>query len=279
MMAYLRLLRAHQWLKNLMIFFPPFLSGSLLQPAFIENAWQPLVSFCFASSAAYVFNDVADAERDRHHPAKKGRPVAGGEVSRWKASLYALLLAAAALFCTLTVQEGFLPYLIAYLAINVCYSLRLKELPIIDIFCIAAGFVLRLQAGGAAFGVVISEWLFLSVFLLSLFLGTGKRLCEKGALAANAVSHRRSLEGYPAGFLEMAMTISGAAVLVTYAMYAISRHALIYTVPLCTFGLLRYALRVKGGGGGDPTDALLSDPPLFLTGLLWVILVALGIYR
>jgi len=279
MTAYLLLLRAHQWLKNLMLFFPPFLSGALLQPALLEKGVLPLASFCLASSATYVFNDVLDAESDRHHPVKKGRPVACGEVSPRAASLYALLLASGALWCGWAVPGSFLLFLAAYLLINVCYSLRLKALPIVDIFCIAAGFVLRLQAGGAAFGVVISEWLFLSVFLLAVFLSTGKRLCEKGALADSAASHRKSLEGYPEGFLELAMSITGASVLVTYSMYTLSRHELVYTVPLCTFGLLRYTLRVKAGGGGDPTDALLKDLPLFVTGLLWVVLTALAIYR
>ena len=279
MTTYLRLLRAHQWLKNLMLFFPPFLSGTLFQPAMLQRGLLPLVSFCLASSATYVFNDLRDAESDSHHPAKKGRPVASGEISRPVASVYAALLASAAVFVGWSVPGTFLPYLLAYLLVNLLYSLRLKALPIVDIFCIAAGFVLRLQAGGEAFDVAISEWLFLSVFLLAVFLSTGKRLCEKETLAGNAASHRRSLEGYPEGFLEMAMTLTGAAVLVTYTMYTIPRHELIYTVPLCTFGLLRYILRVKGGGGGDPTDALLKDLPLFITGLLWVILIALGIYR
>ncbi|UFS69716.1 decaprenyl-phosphate phosphoribosyltransferase [Geomonas sp. RF6] len=279
MTPYLRLLRAHQWLKNLMLLFPPFLSGALLQPALLQRGVLPILSFCLASSATYVFNDVHDAERDRHHPVKKGRPVACGEISRGRATFFGVCLLVGALFCGSRVPGGFFPFLAAYLLINACYTLGLKALPVVDIFCIAAGFVLRLQGGGAAFGVIISEWLFLSVFLLAVFLSTGKRLCEKGGLADNAANHRKSLEGYPEGFLELAMGITGAAVLVTYAMYTLSRHALIYTVPLCTFGLLRYTLRVKAGGGGDPTDALLKDLPLCVTGLLWVVLTAFGIYR
>lgn len=279
MIGCLKLARPHQWLKNLMLFFPPFLSGTLLQPALLQQGGLPLVSFCLASSATYVFNDLLDADSDSHHPAKKGRPLASGEVSRPLAALYATLLAAGALSVGWLVPGNFLTYVGAYLLVNLCYSLWLKALPIVDIFCIAAGFVIRLQAGGEAFGVVISQWLFLSVFLLAVFLSTGKRLCEKEALAGDAGSHRKSLEGYPEGFLEMAMTLTGAAVLVTYTMYTIPRHELIYTVPLCTFGLLRYTLRVKGGGGGDPTDALLKDLPLFLTGLSWVTLIALAIYR
>ncbi|WP_224962057.1 decaprenyl-phosphate phosphoribosyltransferase [Geomonas subterranea] len=279
MIPYLRLLRTHQWLKNLMLFFPAFLSGAIMQPGMMQRMWLPFAAFCLASSATYVFNDLVDAGSDRLHPVKRGRPVASGDISLPAASLFALLLAAVGIGCGLMAQGDFWRYLVAYLVINVCYSLRLKALPIVDIFCIASGFVLRLQAGGAASGVMVSEWLFLSVFLLSLFLSTGKRLCEKGGLGDSAGEHRKSLESYPPGFLDLAMAMTGAAVLVTYTMYALSRHALIYTVPLCTFGLLRYTMRVKRGGGGDPTDALLKDLPLFVTGGLWAVLVALAIYR
>jgi len=276
--GYLKLLRPHQWLKNLMLVFPPFLSGALFQPALWQKGLLPIASFCLASSATYVFNDLQDAESDSHHPTKRVRPIASGAVSRQGAYLLALALVVGAFGLGFRVP-GFLPFLVAYLLVSTSYSLWLKALPLVDIFCIAAGFVLRLQAGGAAFGVQISEWLFLSVFLLSVFLSTGKRLCEQGRLAERAGQHRKSLEEYPPGFLDLAMAMTGAAVLVTYTMYSLSRHALIYTVPLCTFGLLRYLLRVKAGAGGDPTEALLRDFPLFTTGLLWCLMVAYGIYR
>ena len=279
MTGYLKLMRPHQWLKNLMIFFPPFLSGSLLQPGLLQSSVLPIVSFCLASSATYVLNDMLDAPKDRNHPKKSKRPVASGRTPLRHAGLFALLLVAGGIGVGLQVPGDFVHFLLFYLAISSSYSLKLKDIPVVDIFCIAAGFLLRLLAGGAAFGVPVSEWLFLSVFLLAVFLSTGKRLCEKGGLGTSAGSHRKSLDGYPEGFLDLAMAITGAAALVTYTMYSLSRHALIYTVPLCTFGLLRYTLRVKAGEGGDPTEALLKDLPLLLTGLLWVVLVALGIYR
>ena len=176
------------------------------------------------------------------------------------------------------VSSLFVILLIAYLAISVAYSTKLKELPLVDIFCIAAGFLLRLQAGGEASGVVISEWLFLSVFLLSLFLSSGKRLCEQNSMGDSAALHRKSLLSYPDGFLEGALYLTAAAALVTYAMYVISRHTLVYTVPLCTFGLLRYIFRVKAGLGGDPTESLINDVPLFVTSLIWLIMVGLNVY-
>ncbi|HBA87484.1 MAG TPA: decaprenyl-phosphate phosphoribosyltransferase [Geobacter sp.] len=279
MIAYLKLARPHQWLKNLMLYFPPFLSGAMLQPGLYQKGMLPLVSFCLASSAAYVFNDTLDAPRDRNHPQKGGRPVASGAVSPLAAGVFSLLLLAAGVSVSLLVPGKFFLFVAAYLAVSLCYSIKLKELPVVDLFCIASGFVVRLYGGGAAFGVVISDWLFLSVFFLSVFLSTGKRLCEKGTLGESAGDHRKSLEGYPEGFLDLAMALTGAAVLVTYTMYSLAKPPLVYTVPLCTFGLLRYIMRVKAGGGGDPTDALLKDLPLFLTGLSWAILVAYCIYR
>ena len=135
-----------------------------------------------------------------------------------------------------------------------------------------------MEAGGAVFGIVISDWLFLSVFLLAVFLATGKRLGEKQSLGADAGGHRKSLLGYPDGFLQGTMYMTGGAVLVTYTQYVIARHGMIYTVPLCCFGLLRFIMRVQSGQGGDPTESLLKDGTLFIVGLLWAVLIGWGVY-
>jgi 4-hydroxybenzoate polyprenyltransferase len=165
------------------------------------------------------------------------------------------------------------------MGVSLLYSLKLKNLPIFDVFCISLGFLLRLCAGGAAFSVYISDWLFLSVFFLSIFLSVGKRFSERLNLGENAGEHRPVLATYPDGFLESAMYLSGAIVLVTYAMYTVGRPFLIYSVPLCMFGLLRYLLRIKSGLGGDPTEALLKDGQLLATGVLWAVWVGVSVYR
>jgi decaprenyl-phosphate phosphoribosyltransferase len=274
----IKLLRPTQWLKNLMLFFPPFMGGELLQHGIIQKGIMPFFSFCLASSATYIFNDIVDREKDLHHPKKKHRPIPAGKVSLIVAYVTAIVLIVAALFLGFYVSSIFLVILLTYLAISVSYTLKLKQLPIIDLFCISAGFILRLQAGGAIFAINITEWLFLSVFLLSLFLSTGKRLCEKYSMGDDAGNHRKSLLAYPPDFLDGTLYMTGGTVLVTYTMYAITRHSLLYTVPLCCFGLLRYILRVKSGFGGDPTESLLKDAPLFAVGLLWVIMVGWGTY-
>lgn len=278
MPAYITLLRPTQWIKNLMLLFPPFLGGVIMQDGMIAKGIIPLISFCLASSATYTFNDVLDATNDSLHPKKKRRPIPSGQISKTSASILAVFLFTSSIVLGLQVSRYFLFFLLIYAAVVVLYSIKLKEFPIVDLFCISAGFLFRLLAGGAAFRVDISEWLFLNVFLLSLFLSTGKRLCEKSVLGESAGNHRKSLLRYPEGFLEGVMYLTGSAVLVTYTIFVVQRPALVYTVPLCTFGLLRYILRVKSGLEGDPTESLLKDLQLFVVGLLWVLLVGWSIY-
>lgn len=280
MLPYIRLLRPLQWLKNLMLLFPPFLGGTLLQDDFISRSIFPLVAFCLASSATYVVNDLADCDADREHPVKKHRPLPSGDASSRVALMLAVLFLSTALFLAASVSGTFFGLLLGYLAVSFLYSIYFKNYAIIDLFCIASGFIIRLLAGGAAFGVTISEWLFLTVFLLALFLSTGKRNGEQRSLGMQAGQHRKALLEYPAGFLDGLLFMTGSAVLVTYTMYVISRQSplLLYSVPLCCFGLLRYIMRVQSGNGGDPTESLTRDLPLFIVGISWAILVGLGIY-
>ena len=272
------LMRPHQWLKSLMIFFPPFLSGAFLPMEMLSSGLVPFAAFCCASSANYVFNDLVDRSKDLMHPAKRSRPLPSGQVSVPLAIALCATLTFFAVLASLQVSRLFLFYVVIYLGLSVAYTLLLKQIPIVDVFCIAFGFVLRLYGGGEAFGVQISDWLFLSVFLLATFLSFGKRFSERYQLGSKAGGHRRTLEEYPDGFLEGTLYLSGASVLVTYAMYAITKPAMVYTVPLCVFGLMRYILRIKSGQGGDPTDALLRDIPLLITGIFWVMLVGWCVY-
>jgi len=279
-MHYLKLLRPLQWLKNLMIYFPAFLGGAILQPGIAMLGVLPLFSFCMASSAGYILNDIHDCDNDLHHPDKKSRPLPSGRIPIGVAYLLAVVLASTAAITAWTVSPSFFMYLLTYLLLTLAYSVFLKDYALIDIFCISAGFLLRLVAGGAVFDIRISEWLFLSVFLLSIFLGTGKRLSEKNRLGVKAANHRKALVAYPVEFLQGTMYMTGGTVLVTYTMYVIARHSdlLLYSVPLCCFGLLRYILRIQCGKDGDPTESLTRDIPLLLVSVLWVCMVGWGTY-
>lgn len=277
--ALFTLLRPHQWLKNLILFFPPFLGGKLANiTGSGQILWLAPLAFCLVSSAAYIVNDILDRDHDRHHPQKKFRPIAAGKLSLSLATTFGGILLLVGFLAAALVAKQFLFILAAYLLISVGYSLGWKKRPIVDLFCISAGFLLRLLAGGIAFQVNISDWLFLSVFLLSIFLSAGKRAGEQVLLGEDGGQHRVALAGYPPGFLDGVMIFSGAAVLVTYAMYTITHPYLIYTVPLCAFGLLRYLLRVKQGGDGDPTESLFKDKTLFIIGGLWVLMIGWGLY-
>lgn len=275
--AYVRLLRPRQWLKNLILFFPPFLGGDVAN--MFPYWWLlPLVSFCLVSSAIYVFNDFRDIDSDRKHPIKSKRPLAAGEVAPQNALAIAVLCLVVGLATGWKVNSSFLIWEFLYLGVSASYTLWLKSVPLADLFCISAGFVFRISAGGDAFDVPISPWLFLCVFLLSLYLALGKRLCEKLHLGASAKDHRSVLALYPDGFLDGALVMVGGAVLVVYTLYVVARPGLIWSVPVCCFGLLRYLLRVKQGKGGDPTESLLNDRPLLVTSILWSAMVGWAIY-
>ena len=261
-----------------MLLFPPFLGGLIIQPGLVQLGIVPIISFCAASSSTYILNDILDLHNDANHPVKKFRPLPSGAVAVSTAAILALFLVCSGIILAFLCSTTFLLLLIAYLVIATAYSLKLKDIPIVDVFCISAGFLLRLEAGGEAFGIQITNWLFLSVFLLAMFLSTGKRLGERKMLGNAAGSHRKSLLAYPDGFLDGTMYMTGAAVLVTYTMYVISRQTLIYTVPLCLFGLLRYIFLVKSGKSGDPTEALYKDNTLFLVGFFWAVMVGWSLY-
>lgn len=275
----LTLLRPHQWLKNLMLIFPPFLGGALTQIDSLSILVLPVLSFSAGASSIYIVNDVMDMKQDAHHPQKSKRPLPAGEISPSVAIFLALCLVFLAILSGFLVSYSFLLYLLIYLGISIAYSCHLKTIPIVEIFCVVSGFLLRLQAGGSAFGVNVSDWLFLSVFLLALFLVSGKRLGElKHSGGQTPELIRPVLVRYPEGFFQASMYMSGAAVLVTYTMYVINHHGNLLVIPLCCFGLLSYILRVLSGEGGDPTRALLKDPALLLVGLTWVVLVGVDIY-
>lgn len=272
-------LRPHQWLKNLMLLFPPFLGGTLHRIDSLTAFALPLISFSLVASSIYVVNDIFDKQQDVNHPQKRQRPIASGQLSTRTAAFYAVLMFVVALPAAWQVSSSFLCVVLLYVLISVSYSLKLKSVPIVEMFCVISGFLLRLWAGGIAYRVSLSDWLVLSVFLLALFLVAGKRLGETnhaGGIAPTLI--RPVLARYPARFFELCMAMSGAAVLVTYTLYLIRHHGNLLLVPLCCFGLLSYIARVLAGRGGDPTRALLRDPYLFVVGVAWVVLVAWDIY-
>ena len=261
-----------------MLFFPPLFGGVLATPEVLRGLAIPFLAFCLASSANYAINDVLDAEKDAYHPIKKNRPIPSGAISTRTAFTLGACLFVLAVILGLAVSVPFLLILLSYLFISSAYSFKLKNVPVVDIFIISAGVLRRLHAGGVAFNIPISDWLFLSVFLLSIFLSLGKRIAEKQLLRDKCAQHRPVLEAYPLNFLHGTMYMTSATVLVTYAMYVVVHPGLLYTIPLCCFGLFRYMYRVVKNSIGDPVEALLHDQVLVAVSLLWLLLILIGIY-
>ncbi len=268
-----KLLRPHHWLKNLFLFSAPFFGGIVFKSDVLLLAFPVFLSFSLSASSVYIFNDIIDRERDRLHPDKCKRPIASSLITPGKAYLLILLILLPSLYIASLIGPGYLIFVISYLVINVLYSIRLKDIAIIDIFCIAAGFVIRVMAGGAAFRVNVSPWLFSTMFMISLVLAAGKRLSESERLKENASQHRESLSYYSRELLKSILIISSSAALICYALYTIEQaRELIYTLPVVTLGLFRY-LMVSEKGVGDATEAMIRDRPLALIIVVWLVMI------
>lgn len=270
-----RLTRPAHWVKNLIV-VPLALLG-VDGPGLPEvyRVGLAVLAFCVASSTVYVWNDIADRHRDRVHPVKRRRPVAAGRIRPMPAGGFGVALAALLLLVMLLAPGIAWWPLLVYLGLNVAYSRWLKQVPLLDIFVVAAGFGLRLVQGSVAVETSVSSWLLITVFAVCLLLVLGKRRHEVTAAEA---AHRPSLAGYSPQFLEHLMVLCGA-VTVTAGLLYLSDGAsappnadalLLLSVPLAIFGLARYLqLVVVRRDGGDPVQ-LLRDPVLLVTALLWV---------
>lgn len=277
--AFLELARPHHWTKNGFVLAGLLFAHAWSEAALVAAALAATAAFCLASSAVYAFNDALDAPRDREHPEKSGRPVARGAVSPQAAYTLAAALAAPALALAAWAGPAVAAFVAGYLALNVAYSLGLKRVPVLDVFLIAAGFMLRLLAGTWGIGIEPSRWLLACGFLLTLFLGFAKRRAELARLEDDAGQHREVLEAYSLEFLDKAVLASAVGMLVTYALYTVAETTvalhgtddLIWTLPWVLLGTFRYLFRLHyRGGGGDPAQELLRDPLLAASALGWV---------
>ena len=278
-LAYLELARPSHWVKNVfvlagVVFGHAWDDSTLLAAAFVTT-----FAFCLASSAVYAFNDSLDAGQDRDHPDKRGRPVARGAVSTREAFAIAGVLATASLAAAAWVGATAAGIVAAYLSLNIAYTLGLKRVPVVDVFVIAAGFMLRLLAGTSGIGVEPSQWLLACGFLLTLFLGFAKRRAELARLADDAAQHRAVLDAYSTGFLDKAILVCVVGMVVTYAAYTVSPDTaslhgtahLIVTLPWVLLGTFRYLFRLHfRGGGGDPAEEVIRDPVLAAAGAGWI---------
>lgn len=262
-------MRPKQWVKNGFVLAPLVFSQTFLDGEALRSALLAALLFCVASSATYVINDMHDIEHDRRHPKKsQTRPLAAGVVS-----VPAALILLAGL-CAVLVSGWFIApkvmlVIVAYLVLNLAYTFVLKYQPVVDIFTIAIGFVLRVYAGAIAVDVSLSSWMFVTTLCLALYLAAVKRRQE---LSQNGTEGRKVLEKYSVSLVDRYAGMSATGTLLFYSMYVMSdKPELIITVPLVLFGIFRYWFVVEVFDGGEsPTDALLADWQLMLTVALWV---------
>jgi len=283
-----RSLRPRHWTKNLILLAPLVFSRHLLEPDRALRAASAFGLFCLLSGGVYIFNDLRDIERDRLHPAKARRPLASGALSPRLAWRFGALLLLSALVLSFRLGTGFGFAALAYVALQVVYSLWMKTIVILDVFAIAGGFVLRAVAGGEAIAVPLSPWFFICTLLLALFLGLSKRRHELLLLEHSAAEHRMSLAMYNPLLLDQMIALVTAATIVTYALYTLSAEtiarlhtdALKYTVPVVLYGIFRYLYLVyQKGEGGNPETLLLVDRPLLAAVLLYGVMVIWILYR
>jgi decaprenyl-phosphate phosphoribosyltransferase len=281
-----RTARPKQWLKNVLVFAAPGAAGALDEGNNLALTVLAFVSFCFAASGIYVWNDLLDVEADRRHPTKRHRAIASGELSVGAARVFGVVLPIIALgLAALTGRWQTVAVVATYIVITIVYTLRLKHVPVVDVVTIAAGFVLRAAAGAVAVDVPMSRWFVLCITFGSLFIVVGKRYAELNELGGEAQT-RATLEEYSIGYLRMLLSVSLGGVLISYCIWAFETSAAstsdwplyeLSIVPML-MALLRYLLVLDQGQGAAPEEVFTSDRLLLLLGFCWIVVYGLAVY-
>ena len=266
-------LRPRQWTKNLLLFAGLLFAGKLGETSLWSDACIAFVAYCAASSAAYLANDVRDAEHDRDHPVKRLRPVASGEVPVRVALVLAGLLTASAVGLAGYLGLGSLALMAGFIALQAAYTAGLKHVVLIDVLAIAALFVIRAAAGAEAVDVRISPWLLICTGLLALFLALAKRRAELVLVGADETPGRPVLEGYSLALVDQLVSIVAASTVIAYSLYTFTARdskAMMATIPFVLYGVFRYLLLLhRRDLGEEPENVLLTDVPLILTLAAW----------
>lgn len=284
--ALFKTMRPRQWTKNAFVFGALVFDRQLFIAESFLRTLAGFVLFCLVSSTVYIFNDLVDLENDRQHPEKRHRPLPSGQLSPRLALMAAFLLLVIAMLLGALLSPAFLGVLVTYVVMMLFYSRWLKHIPILDVLTIAAGFVLRVHAGVTLIHVErFSPWLYVVTTLLALYLGFGKRRAELAMLVENAASHRRVLDGYTLKLLDQYILLVSGTTIVAYSLYTFSApnlppdHTMMLTIPFVLYGIFRYLYLIEvEHEGGAPEEILLSDRPLQLAILLWILAVLIIFY-
>jgi decaprenyl-phosphate phosphoribosyltransferase len=276
--AYLKLLRPKDWAKNMFLFIPLFFGGEISDVGKLLRVFYGFIAFCCIASSIYIINDYRDREEDRKHPVKCKRPLASGEVTPASALVICGILLLAGFALAWWVRDKFLFVLSIYFAINLAYSLGLKNISILDIMILAAGFVLRIKGGSVIAFVPLSEWIIIMVFLLAVFMAIGKRRDDVLLKLSSGTDMRKSIKGYNLDLLNALLALVSAVIIVSYLMYTMSpevqtrlgTYRLYYTCVFVMAGLMRYLQIIYvGADSGSPTKILYRDRFIQITLLLW----------
>jgi len=287
MLSYIRLIRVHQWVKNLFMFLPLFFAGRIFNYDALWHVAIGFLAFSFIASFVYVLNDSIDIESDRLHPEKRTRPLASGSISKTSALILATMLLMAGLIIAYLLNRNFFFTLLFYFFINLLYTFKLKHVPVLDITIIAVGFVLRIWSGAEIADVVNSKWIILMTFLLALLLGFAKRRDDVLIFNHSGQKMRKSVDGYNLEFINSSMVLMAGVVIVCYIMYTLSPEVvsrwktenLYITAAPVVLGVLRYLqLTFVQNKSGNPTRILINDFPIQILILFWIVLFYVMIY-
>jgi 4-hydroxybenzoate polyprenyltransferase len=280
-------LRIKQWIKNLIVFAPLIFSENVFDIPLLLKSVFAFVLFCLVSGAAYILNDLKDLEEDRLHPLKSKRPLASGRLKKNLALFTFFFLVIISLMGAFLINISLFIALGMYLLLQVSYSFWLKHVVILDVFLIAAGFFIRVIAGGLVIEVQLSPWLFICTILLALFLALSKRRHELVLLNEAAEIHRPILKEYNPHLLDQMIAVVTASTVISYCLYTISSETiekfgtrnLIFTVPFVLYGIFRYLYLVhQKKEGGSPELLIITDKPLLIDVFLWIATAILIIY-
>ncbi|MCH7770527.1 MAG: decaprenyl-phosphate phosphoribosyltransferase [Bacteroidetes bacterium] len=285
---YLKLIRVHQWVKNLFVFVPLLFSLHLFDKDYFLTTLFAFVLFCVASSLIYVINDIIDIEADKSHPTKKKRPLPAGEISKKSAIIVVAILAVLQAILLPNFNVEFIYFVTGFIALNIFYSFWFKHIVILDVFSIAAGFSIRVLAGAVVIMVPISSWLILTTMFISLFLGVMKRHSELVLVEGNEdAPSRKVLSQYSLNFADQMATIAAAGVIICYALYSVSERTvnifgtenLIYTTPFVVYGIFRFMyLEYIRNKGDNTTKIVFTDVQLIITIFAYTLTTILIIY-
>jgi 4-hydroxybenzoate polyprenyltransferase len=280
---YLRLLRPHQWVKNIFVFIGLFFAHAWNQMPLLESVSIAFISFCLISSSVYIYNDIIDSPQDRLHPTKKNRPIASQKISIKTAAIISIMLFLIAFGLSLIVSQKITLIILSYFLLNILYTHYIKHMVILDVFAISAGFMLRILAGTIGINIIPSPWLMFCGLMLTLFLGFTKRRAENMITHETYALPRKILKEYNSVFLDKMISITAGSSIIGYALYTMSPETirfhhtanLIYTIPLVIYGIFRYLYllhRETKQMGEDTAKDLLTDIPFMLTLVLWILL-------